>query len=132
MNQVILMGRLTRDPETRNTDKTTIAHYTLAVDRTIKRDGEPTADFFDCTAFGRAAEFAEKHLKKGTKIAIVGRIQTRSYERDGVKHKTVDVIVDNHEFAESRAASEATPPKTPNESLFMSIPDDIDAELPFA
>lgn len=106
MNKVILMGRLTKDPEVRyNADQTAIARYTLAVDRRTKAEGGATADFIPCVAFGRGAEFAEKYLHKGTKIVIVGRIQTGSYtKRDGQKVYTTDVIVEEQEFAESKSA----------------------------
>ena len=110
MNKVILMGRLTRDPEIRYSQgekATAVARYTLAVDRSYRRDGENNADFIGCVAFGRTAEFAEKYFRQGTKIAIVGRIQTGSYvNKDGVKVYTTDVVVDEQEFAESKAASQ--------------------------
>ena len=98
MNKVLLMGRLTRDPEVRYTQgdsSTAVARYSLAVDRRFKREGEQTADFINCVMFGRNAEFAEKYLRQGTKILIVGRIQTGSYtNRDGVKVYTTDVVVE--------------------------------------
>lgn len=146
MNKVILMGRLTRDPEVRYSQgeqATAIARYTLAVDRRGRRDGDQqTADFINCVAFGRLGEFAEKYLRKGTKIAIVGRIQTGSYTKpDGQKVYTTDVVVDECEFAESKSASENnsssfTPIDRPAPSSaagdgFMNIPDGIDEELPF-
>lgn len=110
MNKVILMGRLTRDPDVRYSqgeNATAVARYTLAVDRRYRRDGDQTADFIGCVAFGRQAEFAEKYLRQGTKIAITGRIQTGSYtNRDGQKVYTTDVVVEEQEFAESKAASE--------------------------
>ena len=104
MNKVILMGRLTRDPEVRYSQgeqATAIARYTVAVDRRFRRDGDSqTADFIGCVAFGRQAEFAEKYLRKGTKIALTGRIQTGSYtNRDGQKVYTTDVVVEEQEFA---------------------------------
>ena len=112
MNKVILMGRLTRDPEIRYSqgeNALAIARYTLAVDRRFaKRDGsnEQTADFIGCVAFGKSAEFAEKYLKQGTKIAVTGRIQTGSYtNKDGVKVYTTEVVVEEHEFAESKSAA---------------------------
>ena len=146
MNKVILMGRLTRDPEVRYSQgdsASAFARYTLAVDRRFKRDGEPTADFLNCVAFGRAAEFAEKYLRQGVKIAITGRIQTGSYtNRDGVKVYTTDIVVEEQEFAESKAASGASnnsayqtsPAPAPSVDIgdgFMNIPDGIDEELPF-
>lgn len=152
MNKVILMGRLTRDPEVRYSQgeqATAVARYTLAVDRRFRRDGEQTADFIGCVAFGRQAEFAERYLRKGTKIAITGRIQTGSYtNRDGQKVYTTDVVVEEQEFAESKAAGSenaggfapqggyapAGGRPTPGNAVsdgFMNIPDGIDEELPF-
>ena len=108
MNKVILMGRLTRDPDVRYSageNSTAVARYTLAVDRRFRRDGDATADFIGCVAFGRQAEFAEKYLRQGTKIAITGRIQTGSYtNREGQKVYTTDVVVEEQEFAESKNA----------------------------
>lgn len=138
MNKVILMGRLTREPEVRYTageNSTAIARYTLAVDRRFKREGDATADFIGCVAFGKSAEFAEKYLHQGTKIAITGRIQTGSYtNKDGQKVNTTDVIVEEQEFAESKAASEnkgIAPTVRADENGFMHVPDGIDEELPF-
>ena len=109
MNKVILMGRLTRDPDVRVSTgerQMSIARYTLAVDRRFKRDGDQTADFIGCVAFGRSAEFAEKYLRQGTKIVVEGRIQTGSYtNKEGQKVYTTDVVVENQEFAESKNAS---------------------------
>lgn len=109
MNKVILMGRLTRDPEVRygsGENSTAVARYTIAVDRRFKRDGEQNADFIGCVAFGRNAEFAEKYLRQGTKIVLTGRIQTGSYtNRDGQKVYTTDIVVEEQEFAESKAAT---------------------------
>ena len=125
MNKVILVGRLTKDPEIRATENTTIAMYSLAVDRKFKRDGEPTADFITCKAFGRCGEFAEKYLHKGTKIAVVGHIQTGSYtNKDGNKVYTTEVIVDEHEFVESKANNQAPAENTD----FSDMPE---ADLPF-
>ena len=148
MNKVILMGRLTRDPEIRyanNANSTCIANYTLAVDRRFKRQGdEQTADFIQCVAIGRGGEFAEKYLHQGTKIVVEGRIQTGSYtNKDGQKIFTTDVMVESQEFAESKAASakngnqNASAPTRPNVAQndsdgFMNIPDAIEEELPFA
>ena len=146
MNKVILMGRLTRDPEVRYSQgesASAVARYTLAVDRRFRRDGEATADFINCVAFGRAAEFAERYLRQGTKIVVTGRIQTGSYtNRDGVKVYTTDVVVEDQEFAESKAASgssnssyQASPAPSPSADIgdgFMNIPDGIDEELPFS
>lgn len=128
MNKAILIGRLTRDTEIRECN-TTVARYTLAVDRRFKRDGEPDADFINCIAFGKSAEFAEKYLRKGTKIAVVGRIQTGSYtNKDGQKIYTTDIVVEEHEFVEGK--KEAAQP-TVDSNGFMSIPDGADTELPF-
>lgn len=146
MNKVILMGRLTRDPEVRYSqgeNAMAVARYTLAVERSFKRDGEQTADFIGCIAFGKSGEFAEKYLRKGTKIAISGRIQTGSYtNKDGQKVYTTDVVVEQQEFAESKAAGNGnnennsgySPSPSPNAAAgdgFMNIPDGIDEELPF-
>lgn len=137
MNKVILIGRCTRDPEVRYSqgeNATAVARYTLAVDRQFKRDGDQSADFINCIAFGKRGEFAEKYLRKGTKIAVVGRIQTGSYtNKDGNKVYTTDVIVDEHEFVESKASQQNGGDSAPVSSDgFMSIPDGVDAELPFS
>lgn len=137
MNKVILMGRLTRDPEIRWTQansaqqETCIARYTLAVDRRFRRDGDAqTADFIGCVAFGRQAEFAEKYLRKGIKIALVGRIQTGSYtNRDGQKVYTTDVVVEEQEFSEGKAANVQQAPKD-LEDGFMELPEGQEG-LPF-
>ena len=149
MNKVILMGRLTRDPEVRYSqgeNSTAIARYTLAVDRRFRRnsDGEQTADFIGCVAFGRSAEFAEKYFRQGLKVIVTGRIQTGSYtNKDGQRVYTTDVVVENQEFAESKAASannaggyqQAAPSRPePTQAAgdgFMNIPDAIEEELPF-
>ena len=149
MNKVILMGRLTRDPEVRYSqgeNQAAVARYTLAVDRRFKRDGEATADFINCVAFGRTAEFAERYFRQGIRIVITGRIQTGSYtNRDGVKVYTTEVVVEEQEFAESKAASDqnsgnfrvAAPAPAPAPSVdagdgFTNIPEGIDEELPFS
>ena len=151
MNKVILMGRLPRDPDVRfsaGENSTAVARYTLAVGRRFHRDGDATADFIGCVAFGRQAEFAEKYLRQGTKIAITGRIQTGSYtNREGQKVYTTDVVVEEQEFAErknaggtnggSSAPQHNTPAPTAKTSDlvcavgFMIIPYGIDEELPF-
>lgn len=139
MNKVILMGRLTRDPEVRYSggdNATAVARYSLAVDRRFKRDNEPSADFINCVGFGKTAEFAEKYFRKGMRICVVGRIQTGSYtDRDGQKVYTTDVVVEEQEFAESKGASENNgadrPQPTTDNNGFMNIPDGIDEELPF-
>lgn len=133
MNKVILMGRLTRDPEIRESNGTLIGRYSLAVDRRYSKDTQQTADFIPCVVFGKGAEFAEKWLKQGMRIVIVGRIQTGSYtNKDGRKIYTTDVVVEEQEFAESKAArAEATAAPAPQpDDDFVPIPDDLD-EMPF-
>lgn len=142
MNKVILMGRLTRDPDVRYTqgeEPMAIARFTLAVDRRGKRDGEASADFPSCVCFRRTAEFIEKYAHQGTKLVVVGRIQTGSYtNRDGQKVYMTDVVVEEAEFAESKAAADRntqqTPPPSPDTGAdgFMNIPDGIEEELPFS
>lgn len=138
MNKAILIGRLTKDPEVRcgGANNTAVAKYSLAVDRKFKQDGQPTADFINCIAFGKLGEFAEKYLRKGIKIAVTGRIQTGSYtNKDGVKVYTTDVVVEEQEFAESKNANGNTGNQksnsVPSSDGFMNIPDGIDEELPF-
>lgn len=131
------MGRLTKEPDIRQSGETQIARYVLAVDRRFNRNGDQKADFISCVAFGRSAEFADKYLHQGTKIAIEGRIQTGSYtKQDGTKVYTTDVVVENQEFAESKAASQtqeapAPAPEEPKDE-WMDIPDGLEQEqLPF-
>lgn len=154
MNKAVLMGRLTKDPDVRYSQgdqPVAIARYTLVVDRRQKKDGQPSADFISCVAFGKAGEFAEKYLHKGTKICISGRIQTGSYERqDGTKVYTTDVVVDEQEFAEKKSDSgraamddeiaKAYADRLPDQEGagqqaaidgFMNVPDEIAEELPF-
>lgn len=144
MNKVILMGRLTRDPEIRYSqgeNATAVARFSLAVDRRFKRQGESDADFINCVAFGKTAEHAEKYYRQGLKIVVTGRIQTGSYtNKEGQKVYTTDVIIEESEFAESKSASENSgyqaAPARPTPSVaagdgFMNIPDGIDEELPF-
>ncbi len=146
MNKVILMGRLTRDPEIRYSqgeNSTAVARYTLAVDRRYKREGEPTADFIPCVAFGKQAEHAEKYYHQGLRVTISGHIQTGSYtNKDGQKVYTTEVIIEEQEFAESKAASDAnrgnyqdsSPAPAPAADAgdgFMNIPEGLDEELPF-
>ena len=147
MNKVILMGRLTRDPEVRYSqgeNALAIARYTLAVDRRFNRNSgdENTADFINCVSFGRTAEFAEKYYHKGTKVLVTGRIQTGSYtNKDGVRVYTTEVVVEEQEFAESKNASSGNDggyaggarqeAPVPAGDGFMNIPDGIDEELPF-
>ena len=142
MNKVVLMGRLTRDPDVRYTQgdrPLAVARYTLAVNRRFKRDNEPDADFISCVAFGRAGEFAEKYLKQGTKIVVSGRIQTGSYtNKDGMKVYTTDVVIEEQDFAESKAvaaqnsaAASVAQPSAASDG-FMNIPDGLEEELPFS
>jgi single-strand DNA-binding protein len=146
MQKLIEIGRLTRDPEVRysqGANPTAIAKFTLAIDRKIKKEGEPTADFINHVAFGKTAEFIEKYFKQGSKIAVVGRIQTGNYtNKDGQKIYTTDVVVEEVEFAESkgsngtegnspRQTSRPTPQAASNDG-FMNIPDGVeDGGLPF-
>ncbi len=155
MNTIILMGRLTRDPDIRYSageNPTGVARFSLAVDRRFKRDGQPDADFFNCVAFGRQAEFAEKYLHKGIKMVVQGRLQNDNYQnRDGQMVYRDQIVVENMEFAESRAVSQQTAssyqapagadraaqqpgggsePDTGADG-FMNIPDSISEELPF-
>lgn len=140
MNKVILMGRLTRDPEVRygGANNTAVAKFSFAVPRKFKRDNEPDCDFINCTAFGKTAEFIEKWCRQGTKLLLEGRWQTGSYtNRDGQKVYTNDCMVESCEFAESKNASQQNTQSRP-ESMpqtdsdgFMNIPDGIDEELPF-
>lgn len=136
MNKVSLIGRLTKDPDVRYTQgekAMAIARYTLAVDRKYKKEGEQAADFINCVAFGKNGEFAEKYLHKGLKIGVSGRIQTGSYEKDGVKHYTTDIVVEEHDFCESKNAggNSASNPTPADADGFMEIPDDIADDLPF-
>lgn len=152
MNKVILMGRLTRDPEVRysqGASQTAVARFSIAVDRRFKRDGEPDADFFNCTAFGKQAEFIERYLRKGVKVVVCGRIQNDNYtNKDGQMVYSVRVMVDEIEFAESKNAQtgneggynggyngggfgNSAPAPSGAGDGFMNIPDGIDEELPF-
>ena len=144
MNKVILMGRLTRDPEVRYSQgesATAVARFSLAVDRRFKRQGDDqSADFINCVTFGRTAEFAEKYLHQGTKVVGCGRIQTGSYtNKDGQRVYTTDVVLEEVEFAESKNASqnnggfEQTQRPEPSQAAdgFMNIPDGLEEELPF-
>lgn len=138
MNNWNGIGRLTADPDTRYTsgdNPLCVSRYTLAVDRSYKRQGEPDADFIRCVAFGKQGEFAEKYLSKGMKVGVTGRIQTGSYkDRDGRTVYTTDVVVNEHTFCEKKGeqAKPVTTTTAPTgEDGFMSIPDGIDEELPF-
>ena len=150
MNKVVLVGRLTRDPEVRysqGNNATAVARYTVAVDRRFKRDGEPTADFIPCVVFGRSAEFAEKYFRQGMRVLVSGRIQTGSYtNKEGQRVYTTDIIVDDQEFADSKNSAggngdnggygyQPTSRPAPTSAIgdgFMNIPDGVEDEgLPF-
>ena len=136
MNKVILIGRVVRDAEIRysqGANTTCVARYTLAVDRKFKQEGQPTADFINCIAFGKLGEFAEKYLHKGVKIAVTGRIQTGSYKnKDGNTVYTTDVVVEEQEFCESKSQSNSQQQTTQsNDDSWMNIPDGIEDSLPF-
>lgn len=143
MNKVILMGRLTKDPEIRysNGEKSSfaIARYTIAVERRFKKEGDQTADFINCVAFRKQADFAQLHLHKGMKIAVVGSWQTGNYvNKDGQRVYTNDCIVNEHYFCEGRHEGEqpirkdAPIPPSPASDGFLNIPDGLDEELPFS
>ena len=139
MNKWIGMGRLTRDPEVRyGQSGSAVANFSVAIDRRYKRDGETTADFFNCTAFGKTGEFAEKYLRKGIKVVIEGELQNNNYEdKNGTKHYSVQIIVNQIEFAESKSSqtnNDTAEPEAnaPADDGFMNVPDGIDEELPFA
>ena len=141
MNKVILMGRLTRDPEvSSSTTGTTFARYSIAVDRKFKRDGEPDADFFNCTSFGKQAEFVERYLKKGTKVVVSGRIQNDNYtNKEGQKVYGVRIMVEDIEFAESKNASSdgsfssgSSQGSSNGGNDFLNVPDGLVEELPFS
>lgn len=137
MNKVILIGRVVRDADIRysqGANTTCVARYTLAVDRKFKQEGQPTADFINCIAFGKLGEFAEKYLHKGVKIAVTGRIQTGSYtNKDGQKVYTTDVVVEEQEFCESKSSnqSQGNDRQQTSSDDFMNIPDGVDDGLPF-
>lgn len=135
MNKVILMGRLTKEPEARKSGDMNVAKYTVAVDRKVRRDNNDpnaqTADFISCVAFGRSADFAENWLHKGTKVAITGHIQTGKYtNKDGQTVYTTDVVVEDQEFCEKKQDGEIRPKTEPQANdEFVNVPDDMD--LPF-
>ena len=132
MNEVILLGRITRDPEIRSTEKSTVTRFTLAVDRRVKTDGQPEADFIPCVAFGKTADFVDKYFHKGMKMLLEGHIQTGSYtNKEGAKVYTTDVIAESVEFAESKRTEQETTKEQEQPRDFLSIPDGIDAVLPF-
>ncbi|MCR4716456.1 MAG: single-stranded DNA-binding protein [Lachnospiraceae bacterium] len=145
MNKVILMGRLTRDPEMRYSSgatQTAVARFSLAVDRRFKREGQPDADFFNCSAFGKTAEFVNNYLKQGTKVVVEGRIQNDNYtNKNGEKVYSVQIIVESVEFAESKAASQnngggnyggaAPAPSADAGDGFVNLEEGIEENLPF-
>lgn len=136
MNKVILVGRLAADPDikySQGENAMCVARYRLAVNRKYQKEGEQTADFISCVAFGKSGEFAEKYLHKGIKIAIAGRIQTGSYtNKDGAKVYTTDIVVEEHEFCESKGSSNNADAAQTDLDGFMQVPDDLDdAGLPF-
>jgi len=134
MNKVILLGRLTRDPEIRysaGAEAKAVAKFTLAVDRRFKREGEQSADFINCTAFGKSAEFCEKYFRKGQKILVEGHWQTGSYEKNGTKYYTNDCIIEQMDFAEGKKEGSPAPDPQTDADGFMNVPDDIQEDLPF-
>jgi len=147
MNKVVLMGRLTRDPEVRYSqgeNALAIARYTLAVDRRFKRDGEQTADFINCVVFGKSAEFTERYFRQGMRVLVSGRIQTGSYtNKDGNKVYTTEVVVEEVDFADSRRSDNAAPAGAPAGAPANSMPApesdaadpmggfDVDGDIPF-
>lgn len=130
MNKVILMGRLTKDPEiSSSASGTTFARYSIAVDRKYKQEGEPDADFFNCTSFGKQAEFVERYLKKGTKIVVSGRLQNNNYtNKEGHKVYDVRVITEEVEFAESKGSQQ----QTQNDVTELNITEQLPFDLPFS
>lgn len=135
MNKFIAIGRSTKDPDVRYTQGNqpmAVARFTLAVDRKFKKDGEPSADFISCIAFGKLGEFVEKYVKRGTKVAIEGRWQTGSYKKDDKTIYTNDCVIESIEFAESKKEEKAPEPSDVGDG-FINIPDNIEeSELPFA
>lgn len=134
MNNVTLVGRLTKAPEVRYTDGgSSIARFTVACDRRFKKEGQQDADFISCIAFGKTAEFVEKYFDKGQRIGLTGRIQTGSYEnKDGNKVYTTDVIADNVEFVESKGSANNSINDAPADDVgFVNMSNVIDEELPF-
>lgn len=140
MNKVILIGRLARDPDVRYTqgeEQKCMARYTLAVDRPHKKEGQQSADFISCVAFGKSGDFTEMYLRKGMKIAVTGRIQTGSYtNKEGAKIYTTDVVIESQEFCESKAANDKARQQDPQEGSvssdgFMDIPEELEDGLPF-
>ena len=133
MNKVILMGRLTREPEVSSSASgTTFARFSIAVDRRFKKEGEPDADFFNCSAFSKTAEFVERYLKKGTKVVVTGRLQNNNYtNKEGQKVYDVRIMVEEIEFAESKNSSESSDSGSADVTDFINIAADIVEPLPF-
>lgn len=133
MNKVCLMGRLTKDPDIRGEGNGLCARYTLAVDRRFTKDNEQQADFIPCVVFSKGAEFAEKYLKKGTKVVVTGRIQTGSYtNKEGAKIYTTDVIVEDQEFAESKSSGSQQENETVSkDDDFMDLTPEARDDMPF-
>ena len=130
MNQVVLMGRLTKDVSINGEGDKKVARFTLAVDRRFKKEGQENTDFISCVAFGKSAEFSEKYLKKGTKIVLSGRIQTGSYnDKNGNKVYTTDVISETLEFAESKKSDESS--NSSSDADFMDVPQNVKDDMPF-
>lgn len=130
LNKWMGCGRLTRDVDVKNAGETTVAKYTLAIDRKYSKSDDKQTDYIPCVCFGKTAEFAEKYLHKGMKIIVVGRIQTGSYEKDGVRHYTTDIIVEEHEFAESKSA-ESNNNTANDDGEFMKFDESAESALPF-
>jgi len=130
MNSVSLIGRLTRDIELKQAGETTVARFILAVDRRYKKDGQQSADFISCVAFGKTAEFLSKYFQKGNKLALNGRIQTGSYDKNGEKVYTTDIIADSVEFCEGKNSGGSSGNAKPDDT-FMDIPDGVEEGLPF-
>lgn len=136
MNKVIFLARLGKDPEIRYAQASgnAIASFSIAVNRRFKRDNEPDADWFNCVAFGKTAEFCEKYLHKGSKVLVEGEVQNDNYEKDGVKHYGTKIVINQIEFAESKGSQDNTEPETtaPVDNDFVNVPDGDMDELPFA
>lgn len=133
MNKVIMMGRLTREPEiSSSASGTTFARFSIAVDRRFKREGDPDADFFNCTSFGKQAEFVEKYLKKGTKVVLSGRLENNNYtNKDGQKVYDIRIMVEEIDFAESKSSGESTSAEKKPGNDFLNVPESLVEELPF-
>ena len=133
MNKVIMMGRLTRDPEVRygGANNTAVAHFSLAVDRRYKRDGQPEADFFNCTAFAKTAEFVEKYLHKGTKVVLDGELRNNNYNLNGNKQYAVQIVVNSLEFAESKGSQQDSQNENKNETPSQPAQEQAPESLPF-